>query len=132
MEMKPPVPVVCAIIRRDERIMLAQRPPDKKLGGLWEFPGGKVEAGEAAEAALHRELQEELGCRVRITQTLAPFVHAYDWGSIELIPFVCELAEDSPEPHAHEHTALVWVERAELSAYALAPADVPLLGTIGR
>ncbi len=128
--MKPPVPVVCAIIMRDDRIMLAQRPPDKKLGGLWEFPGGKVEAGESAETALHRELQEELGCSVRITQTLAPFVHAYEWGSIELIPFVCDLAEDSPEPHAHEHTALVWAERADLSAFDLAPADVPLLRSL--
>lgn len=127
MEPKPPVPVVCAILVRGERILLAQRPPDKKLGGLWEFPGGKVEAGESAEAALHRELQEELGCTVRITQTLAPFVHAYDWGRIELIPFVCELAEGSPEPHAHEHTALVWVERGELRSYELAPADVPLV-----
>ncbi len=122
-----PVPVVCAIIVRGGRIMLAQRPPDKKLGGLWEFPGGKVEPGESAEAALHRELQEELGCTVRITQTLTPFVHAYDWGSIELIPFVCELTAESPEPHPHEHTALAWVERAELLSYELAPADVPLL-----
>ena len=102
MELTPPVPVVCAIIVRDDRIMLAQRPPDKKLGGLWEFPGGKVEAGESSEDALHRELQEELGCSVRITQTLAPFVHAYDWGRIELIPFVCELADGSAEPHAHD------------------------------
>jgi 8-oxo-dGTP diphosphatase len=127
MEPKPPVPVVCAILVRGDRILLAQRPPDKKLGGLWEFPGGKVEAGESAEAALHRELHEELGCTVRITQTLAPFVHAYDWGRIELIPFVCELAEGSPEPHAHEHTALAWVERGELKEYELAPADVPLV-----
>ncbi len=127
MEPTPPVPVVCAIIVRDGRILLAQRPPDKKLGGLWEFPGGKVEASESAEAALHRELQEELGCTVRITQTLAPLVHAYDWGSIELMPFVCELADGSTEPHPHEHTALVWVERAELQRYDLAPADVPLV-----
>ncbi len=127
MQSPPPVPVVCAIIMRDERIMLAQRPLDKKLGGLWEFPGGKVEPGESAEAALHRELQEELGCTVHITQTLAPFVHTYDWGSIELIPFICELTSDSPEPHPHEHTALVWVEHSLLQSYNLAPADVPLL-----
>lgn len=127
MEPPPPVPVVCAIIRRDGRIMLAQRPPDKKLGGHWEFPGGKVEPGESAAAALHRELQEELGCTVRITQTLAPFVHAYNWGRIELIPFVCELTADSPEPHPHEHTALVWVEPTQLQTYNLAPADVPLV-----
>lgn len=125
--MNSPVPVVCAIIVRADLILLAQRPPDKKLGGLWEFPGGKVEPGESAEAALHRELREELGCTVRITQTLAPFVHAYSWGSIELIPFLCELTAGSPEPHPHEHTALVWVGRSQLSAYDLAPADVPLL-----
>lgn len=127
METPPPVPVVCAIIMRGGHIMLAQRPPDKKLGGLWEFPGGKVEPGESAETALHRELQEELGCTVRITQTLTPFVHAYDWGSIELIPFICELTAESSEPHPHEHTALVWVERSQLRNYNLAPADVPLL-----
>ncbi len=108
--------------------MLAQRAPGKTLAGLWEFPGGKVETGESAEDALHRELQEELGCTVRITQTLAPFDHAYSWGSIRLIPFVCELTRDSPEPHAHEHAALAWVTREQLSAYELAPADVPLLG----
>ena len=127
METPPPVPVVCAIIMRGGLIMLARRPPDKKLGGMWEFPGGKVEPGESAETALHRELQEELGCSVRITQTLTPFVHAYDWGSIELIPFICELTAESSEPHPHEHTALVWVERSQLKSYNLAPADVPLL-----
>jgi 8-oxo-dGTP diphosphatase len=128
--MTSPVPVVCAIIQRDDQIMLAQRPPDKSLGGLWEFPGGKVEAGESAADALHRELQEELDCKVHITQTLPPFVHAYSWGSIELIPFVCELTGDSPEPHAHEHTALVWVKREQLSAYDLAPADVPVVAAL--
>lgn len=127
MEPPPPVPVVCAIILRDDRILIAQRPPDKKLGGLWEFPGGKVEPGESSAAALHRELQEELGCTVRITDTLPPFVHAYSWGSIELIPFLCELTADSAEPHPHEHTALAWVERDKLRDYDLAPADVPLL-----
>jgi 8-oxo-dGTP diphosphatase len=127
MAINPPVPVVCAIIVRADRILLAQRPPDKKLGGLWEFPGGKVEPGESAEAALHRELQEELGCAVRITQALAPFVHAYSWGSIELIPFLCELTADSPEPQPLEHTALVWLEREQLPIYELAPADLPLV-----
>lgn len=132
MSEKPPVPVVCAIIRRAGLIMLAQRPPDKKLAGLWEFPGGKVEPGEAPEAALHRELQEELGCAVVITQALPAFVHAYDWGSIHLIPFVCALAPGSPEPHPHEHTALVWVEPARLHDYPLAPADVPLLAALEK
>lgn len=108
-------------------VLLAQRPPGKKLGGLWEFPGGKVEHGEAAEAALHRELHEELGCSVRVTQTLPPLAHEYAWGSIELIPFICELAPGSSEPHPHEHSALAWVEHEKIATYPLAPADVPLL-----
>ncbi|MGV3662189.1 MAG: (deoxy)nucleoside triphosphate pyrophosphohydrolase [Prosthecobacter sp.] len=127
---KPPVPVVCAIMVRDGLIMLARRPLDKKLGGLWEFPGGKVEPGEAPEAALHRELREELGCVVVVTQALPPFVHAYEWGSIELIPFLCALDPGSPEPHPHEHTELVWAEPARLRGYPLAPADVPLLAAL--
>ena len=127
MQNVAPVPVVCAIIRREGLILLARRPPDKRLGGLWEFPGGKVEPGEQPEAALHRELQEELGCRVIVTRSLKPFVWSYDWGSIELIPFVCELAPGSPEPHPHEHTALAWTAAAAVSSYDRAPADTPVL-----
>ncbi len=127
MDHQTPVPVVCAIIVRDDLIMIAQRPLGKTLGGLWEFPGGKVESGESAEAALHRELREELGCTVLITRSLPPFIHAYPWGSIELIPFFCELTADSTEPHPHEHTALAWIGRGQWSAYDFAPADVPLL-----
>lgn len=124
------MPVVCAIIRKEGRILLARRPPNKTLGGLWEFPGGKVEAGEPADTALHRELQEEMGCRVVITQVLAPFVWAYPWGSIELMPFLCELASDSAPPQTHEHTELVWVLPEQLKNYDLAPADVPLLALL--
>jgi 8-oxo-dGTP diphosphatase len=127
MHIQPPVSVVCAIIVRGDRVLLAQRPPDKKLAGLWEFPGGKVERGESAEAALHRELLEELGCEVCILQTRPAVTHEYAWCTVEMVPFVCELTAASPEPHPHEHTGLVWVERPQLAGYPLAPADVPLL-----
>lgn len=127
MHAQPPVPVVCAVIVRDGLVMLARRPPGRKLGGLWEFPGGKVEHGESAEAALHRELREELGCEVRITKALPSLLHTYEWGSIELIPFVCELTPESALPHPHEHTGLAWVARDKLASYPLAPADVPVL-----
>lgn len=127
MRVEPPVPVVCAVITRGDLILLARRPPGKRLGGSWEFPGGKVEHGESAEDALHRELREELGCAVCVIKALPPFVHAYPWGSIELIPFVCELTLDSTEPHPHEHTAVVWARRELLATYDLAPADVPVL-----
>ena len=119
--------VVCAVLERNGTIMIAKRPEGKKLGGLWEFPGGKVEAGESAEQALHRELQEELGCEVRITRGLPPCEHAYDWGVIRLIPFVCELGTASPEPHPHEHSELAWVTLDELGHFGLAPADLPVV-----
>ncbi len=125
-----PVAVVCAIIKREGRLFLARRPEGKRLAGFWEFPGGKIDAGESPEVALHRELEEELSCRVVIQQTLPPFVHDYEWGSIELHGFVCALAEGSTEPHPHEHTELAWVLPGDLHHYDLAPADRPLLNSL--
>jgi 8-oxo-dGTP diphosphatase len=119
--------VVCAIIRRENTFLLARRPEGKRLGGFWEFPGGKIEPGESAEAALHRELAEELGCAVVITHTLPPVEHVYEWGGIRLIPFVCEMAADSAEPFAHEHSALEWAAFEAFQRYELAPADLPVL-----
>lgn len=119
--------VVCAVLERNGTVMIAKRPEGKRLGGLWEFPGGKVEAGESAEQALHRELQEELGCQVRITRELPPCEHAYDWGRIRLIPFVCGLTAESTEPHPHEHSELHWVTLDQLNDYDLAPADLPVV-----
>ena len=107
--------------------MIAKRPMGKRLGGLWEFPGGKVEPDEEPEAALHRELQEELGCVVFVTKALPVCDHAYEWGVIRLMPFVCELAAGSAEPHAHEHEELAWVMLEELNSYKLAPADWPVV-----
>ena len=121
------VNVVCAILKRGGTVMIARRPAGKKLGGLWEFPGGKVEPGETAETALHRELSEELACTVRILRQLPAIEHDYDWGGIRLIPFVCELLPTSPEPKPHEHSGLAWVSVAELAEYEMAPADLPVL-----
>lgn len=125
--MPAPVDVVCALIRRDASILLARRPPGKRLAGCWEFPGGKLEPGEDAEAALHRELAEELGCRVRVLAAGPPALHAYDWGVIRLHPFLCELTPDSPPPHPHEHSELLWSPAGDLHRPDLAPADGPVI-----
>jgi 8-oxo-dGTP diphosphatase len=124
---RPPVPVVCAVIYREGRLLIAQRPPDKLLPLKWEFPGGKVEPGEDPAAAIIREIREELGCAVTVSRALPPFTHDYRTVVIEMIPFVCTLAPGSPEPHPHEHVALAWVGSSDLAAYDLAAADWPVV-----
>ncbi|WP_078814826.1 (deoxy)nucleoside triphosphate pyrophosphohydrolase [Prosthecobacter debontii] len=125
-----PIDVVCAIIRRGDQILLAQRPPGKSLAGMWEFPGGKIDPGETAEEALHRELMEELGCQVVILAVGPPVVHAYEWGRICLHPFLCELASASPKPTAHEHSELAWVFKKNILCPDLAPADVAVVAWV--
>ncbi len=110
-------------------MLVARRSAHKHLGLKWEFPGGKVEPGETAEAAIVRELREELGCEFVITQALPRFTHAYAV-TIEMIPFVGQLAPGSPEPRALEHVALQWVSPADLPTLDLAPADLPVVAIL--
>ncbi len=124
---KAPVDVVCAIIQHEGKILIAQRPPGKKLAGLWEFPGGKIEPGETAAEALHREIEEELGCPLHILKEGPPVLHTYEWGSIRLFPFICQLLDLNRRPKANEHSEILWIFKKNLSAFELAPADVPVL-----
>jgi len=127
------VPVACAIIEdADGRVLIAQRPPHKHLALKWEFPGGKIEAGESPADALLRELSEELGCTVAIIHPLPPFLHDYTTVLIEMFPFICRLTADSPAPHAHEHVALRWIDPAELPTFDLAAADLPVVAAYRR
>jgi len=126
--MPPPIPVVCAVIEQDGRVLLAQRPANKHLPLKWEFPGGKVEPGEDPAAAMVREIREELGCEVVIARALPAFIHDYQTVVIEMLPFVCTLAPNSNPPHPHEHLALAWTKIEELSSYDLAAADLPVIG----
>jgi 8-oxo-dGTP diphosphatase len=126
-----PIPVVAAVLTDPAgRILLAQRPSHKSLALKWEFPGGKIEAGELPEAALARELREELGVEIEQLQALPRFTHDYGFVHIAMIPFACRLAPHSPAPHAHEHVALAWVDRAALTSYDLAPADLPVVADL--
>lgn len=124
---RPPLLVVCALIERDGCVLMAQRPAHKHLGGKWEFPGGKIEPGETAAAALHRELSEELGVAVEILRPLASHTHAYPTVTIELLPFVVRLTTGSGAPQTHEHAALRWVPSAELLSLDLPEADLPII-----
>ncbi len=125
---KPPIPVVAAVIVDDTgRVLVAQRPAHKHLALKWEFPGGKVESGESPEAALIRELREELGIETEILRALPVFDHDYGDVSIAMLPFVCRLAPASPAPHPHEHAAVRWIAPADLDSLDLAAADWPVV-----
>ncbi len=119
--------VACALIDPDGRVLLAQRPADKAMGGLWEFPGGKMEPGETPEATLIRELREELGIAVK-EACLAPFTfasHAYTDFHLLMPLYLCRRWEGVPQPL--EHAALKWVRPKDMADYPMPPADLPLL-----
>jgi len=122
----PIIRVVGAIVERDGAVFAARRNADRSAGGLWEFPGGKIEPGESPEVALRRELQEELNVDV----TVGPFVDRSlsDVGSvrIELSCYAAEFEGDDPVSSS-DHDAMQWVPLTELSSLQWAPGDVPLL-----
>jgi 8-oxo-dGTP diphosphatase len=119
-----------ALIDEDGRVLLARRPEGKALAGLWEFPGGKVAQGETPEAALIRELREELGIDVA-TSCLAPFAfasHAYEKFHLLMPLFLCRRWQGRPT--GLEGQALAWVAPARLADYAMPPADRPLVAML--
>ncbi|MFM2355742.1 MAG: hypothetical protein RLZZ528_1478 [Pseudomonadota bacterium] len=116
-----------ALIDADGRVLLSQRPEGKSLAGLLEFPGGKVEAGETPEAALIRELKEELGIDTW-RSCLAPLSfasHSYDDFHLLMPLFACRRWDGTPHPR--EGQTLAWVRPADLRSYPMPPADVPLI-----
>ncbi len=116
-----------ALIDRDGRILLAQRPAGKSMAGLWEFPGGKVEPGETPEQALIRELQEELGIDTWAS-CLAPLTfasHAYDDFHLLMPLFACRKWDGIAQ--SREGQTLKWVRAAQLRDYPMPAADVPLI-----
>ncbi len=117
----------CAMIDADNRVLIAQRPSGKSMAGLWEFPGGKVELGEIPEAAIIRELHEELGVEIP-KPCLAPLSfasHAYDDFHLLMPLFITRKWQG--EIVAREGQALKWVRAPELRNYDMPPADIPLI-----
>ncbi len=125
---KPTLLVVAvALVDRHNRVLLAQRPADKAMAGLWEFPGGKCEAGEAPETALVREMREELGITVNPAD-LAPLTfasHGYDAFHLLMPLYLCRRWDGLVQ--AHEAPFLAWVPAMALDRYPMPPADYPLL-----
>lgn len=129
-----PLPIVLvvagALVDPDGRVLIARRPEGKRMAGLWEFPGGKVAPGETPEAALIRELQEELGVDTR-ESCLAPIAfasHRYDDFHLLMPLYVCRVWKGSPSPR--EGQELAWVRPPRLSDYPMPPADAPLVALL--
>lgn len=122
--------VAVALVDIDGRVLIARRPKGKSMAGLWEFPGGKVEEGEQLEAALIRELEEELGIDVS-ENCLAPFTfasHSYDDFHLLMPLYVCRVWDGTVTPK--EGQVLKWVRPLQLKEYPMPPADVPLVAML--
>lgn len=130
----PDLPVVlvaaAALIDKQGRVLLAQRPEGKAMAGLWEFPGGKVKDGEIPEYALMRELEEEIGIETRpdCFHPIAFASHSYD--DFHLLMPLFALRIWRGEPIALEHEALAWVKPVEMARYPMPEADIPLIAAL--
>jgi 8-oxo-dGTP diphosphatase len=124
------IDVVAAIIRRDDYILITQRPDSVHLPGLWEFPGGKVEPGESLEVALHREIREEVGIEIRINDEFLIIDHDYPTKSVRLHFFNCVILRGEPRPL---HVAdLRWVKARDLRHYEFPAADAGLISNLSH
>ena len=115
-----------AIIVRDDTILIAQRRTDDSFPGKWEFPGGKVDAGEDERQALRREIMEELGVSVEVGEKVAEIDHEYEQFSVSLSFYRCSLI-DAEEPRAKVHQTICWGKVENLTRYDFLEADVSLV-----
>jgi len=124
-QVKPKAPhhtVTAAVIRRNGHVLIAQRPQDGLLGGMWEFPGGKMQPGEDLVSCLQREIREELGVDVEVSEALGTYQHAYTHYQVTLHAFACGLP-NGLEPRSLEHENLRWVSPEELGDYPMGKID---------
>ncbi|MFZ3580176.1 (deoxy)nucleoside triphosphate pyrophosphohydrolase [Virgibacillus sp. DJP39] len=126
--MKKDIYVVGAVIIGNEKIMCAQRGSTKSLPHKWEFPGGKIEKGETPEEALKREINEEMHCNIKIGKQVEHTVYEYDFGTVHLTTYYCELVDKHPV--LTEHVSIKWLLPSELDSLDWAPADIPAIRRI--
>lgn len=120
--------VGAVIVNKNDEILCAQRPPDKNLPLMWEFPGGKVEEDETKEVALIRELKEEMDCDIEIGEFITTTVYEYDFGIVELSTYYATVV--SGEVKRLEHHDMKWLKRDVLDTLDWAPADIPAISKI--
>ncbi len=124
------VEVVAALIWDKDKFLICQRPANKARGLLWEFVGGKVEAGEKKEQALIRECQEELAITVEPHEIFTEVIHEYPDITVHLTLFNCTILKGQPQ--LLEHNDMKWITKAEISSYEFCPADVEILKNIQK
>jgi len=122
------IEVAAGLVFRAGRLLITQRYHDAHLGGLWEFPGGKVEPGESFEECLARELAEELGISVKVGLLVESLTHSYPEKTVHLRFFRCEWLGGEPQPLGCN--ALAWVDPQALAQYSFPAADAKLLGKL--
>ncbi|MDT0203831.1 (deoxy)nucleoside triphosphate pyrophosphohydrolase [Nocardioides sp. AE5] len=125
---KRKINVVGAVIVRDGTVLCAQRGDGGSLAGMWEFPGGKIEADETPRQALEREIREELLCQIEVGDELVTTTHEYSFGIVTLTTFYCTLL--AGEAQLTEHSAVLWLAPDELETLDWAPADIPAVQRI--
>jgi len=123
--------VTAAVIRRNGQVLIAQRPNNGLLGGLWEFPGGKLQPGEELTTCLRREIREELGAEIQVNQPVGIYQHAYTHFRVTLHAFQCQLQCDAT-PQALQVQALHWVKLAELPEYPMGKIDRQISRDLAR
>ena len=125
MQMNDPIEVAAGLVFRRGKLLISQRPAGGHLAGLWEFPGGKCETGEALPECLQRELFEELGVVVSVSERVMTTTHVYPEKAVKLNFFLCKLVTGKPE--GMEGQALAWITSEELGGYSFPEADAKLL-----
>src|ERR1035437_2623272 len=125
LKIKKCIEVSAALIFHNGKLLIAQRHANAHLGGLWEFPGGKREAGESFEQCLVREIREELGVGISVGELFEEITHAYPEKSVHLKFFICKLLSGEPRPL--DCAAVKWVTKAELADFQFPAADAQLL-----
>ena len=129
--MKKTVRVVGAIIiNEDDQVLCALRSPEMSLPNYWEFPGGKIEAGESVHQAIVREIKEDLNCEIEALQLFNDYTHEYDHVIVNLITVTCKIINGTPT--VNEHAELRWVAKDNLNSLHWAPADIPAVNLLSK
>lgn len=129
---KEKIRVVAALCFVENRLLITRRPQGSHLGGLWEFPGGKIKNGETAQEALKREIKEELAADIRVKELFWQNVFEYDVKIVDIAFYFCDLLSSRNDIKPLGVSAIAWVQAEELARFEFPPADAALIEQLGQ